>query len=53
MGILGLTTFINNNAQITEDFSLHSTKVVIDGNSLYHFLYDKDKLDFLNGGDYD
>lgn len=53
MGILGLTTFINNNPQITEGFSLHSTKVVIDGNSLYHFLYNKDKLDFLHGGDYD
>lgn len=53
MGILGLTTFIKNNPQITEDFSLHSTKVVIDGNSLYHFLYNKDKLDFLHGGDYD
>lgn len=52
MGILGLTTFIKNNPQITEDFTLHSTKVVIDGNSLYHFLYNKDKLDFLHGGDY-
>lgn len=52
MGILGLTTFIKNNPQITEEFTLHSTKVVIDGNSLYHFLYNKDKLDFLHGGDY-
>lgn len=53
MGILGLTTFIKNNPQITEEFSLHSTRVVIDGNSLYHFLFNKDKLDFLHGGDYD
>lgn len=53
MGILGLTTFINNNPQLTDEFRLCDTKVVIDGNSLYHFLYYKNKLDLLYGGDYD
>lgn len=53
MGILGLTTFINGNPQLTDEFRLYATKVVIDGNSLYHFLYYKNKLDLLHGGDYD
>lgn len=53
MGILGLTTFINSNPQLTDEFRLYATKVVIDGNSLYHFLYYKNKLDLLHGGDYD
>lgn len=51
MGILGLTTFINGNPQLTDEFRLYATKVVIDG--LYHFLYYKNKLDLLHGGDYD
>lgn len=53
MGILKLTTFMKCNPQLTDEFRLYATKVVIDGNSLYHFLYHKDNLDFLHGGDYD
>lgn len=55
MGILGLTTFMKNNSQLTKEYMLHSTKVVIDGNSLYHFIFymNDNQLDFYHGGDYD
>lgn len=53
MGIPGLTTFVNCNPQLTKEFSLHSTRLVIDGNSLYHFIFDYTHLDFYHGGDYD
>lgn len=53
MGILGLTTFVNCNPWLTEEFPLHSTRIVIDGNSLYHFIYEEKYLDFYHGGDYD
>lgn len=53
MGILGLTTFVNCNPQLTEEFPLHSTRVVIDGNSLYHFIFEDTRMDFYHGGDYD
>ena len=39
MGILGLTTFMDNNTWIFEKVNLHDTKVVIDGNNLYHFIF--------------
>lgn len=53
MGISKLTTFMKINTKLTDTFRLYNTKVVIDGNNLYHFLYHKDNLDFLHGGDYD
>lgn len=53
MGFLGLTTFVNCNPQLTEEFPLHSTRVVIDGNSLYHFIFEDTHMDFYHGGDYD
>lgn len=53
MGILGLTTFVNCNPRLTMEFPLHSTRIVIDGNSLYHFIYEDTYLDFYHGGDYD
>lgn len=53
MGILGLTTFMDNNTWIFEKVNLHDTKVVIDGNNLYHFIFFKYKVDFVHGGDYD
>lgn len=53
MGILKLTTFMKYNTQLTDTFRLYDTKVVIDGNNLYHILYHKGNLYFLHGGDYD
>lgn len=53
MGIKGLTTFMKSNPQLMEEIRLHDTEVVIDGNSLYHFVFYSNQLDFLHGGDYD
>lgn len=53
MGISGLTTFMKNNPQLAKEFPLQSTKVVIDGNSLYHFIFYYNQVDSLHGGDYD
>lgn len=46
---------MKNNSQLTKEYMLHSTKVVIDGYSLYHFIFDMNdnQLDFYHGGDYD
>lgn len=53
MGILGLTTFDKCNRQLTKEFMLHSTRVVIDGNSRYHFIFEDTHMDFYHGGDSD
>lgn len=36
-----------------DEFWFYVIKVVIDDNSLYYFLYYKNKFDFFYGGDYD
>lgn len=53
MGISGLTTFMDDNLQLIKEFPLHDTKVVIDGNNLYHLIFYNHHVDFLHGGDYD
>lgn len=53
MGILGLTTFIDENQWLLEDYRLHDTKVIIDGNNIYHFLYYYFHVSHNFGGDYD
>lgn len=53
MGIRGLTTFINKQWWVFDRHELHDTKVVIDGNNLYHFLYEKSKNASFFGGDYE
>ncbi|XP_070576298.1 single-strand DNA endonuclease ASTE1-like [Ptychodera flava] len=55
MGVERLTTFIRNNSDsLVDDYELHNTKVVIDGNSLaYHLYLDQDKnIDCMHGGNY-
>ena len=42
-----------NNTWVFEKVNLHDTKVVIDGNNLYHFIFFKYNVDFVHGGDYD
>lgn len=53
MGIRGLTTFIDSHPELLTDFELHDTRVIIDGNNLYHFLYYYYRVPHEYGGDYD
>lgn len=54
MGIPGLTTFINRNShRCMENFQLHNTNLVIDGNSLASQLYVRCSGYCTFGGDYD
>lgn len=52
MGIRGLSTFFNNNPDLSKSHKLHDTHVIIDGNNLIHLLYFSSKVDFIYGGDY-
>lgn len=52
MGISKLTTFMNSNQNLQKQLKLHSINVVIDGNSLYHFIFHHNAVDCLHGGDY-
>lgn len=53
MGIHGLTSFIDDNLDLLADHKLHNTRVIIDGNNLYHFLYYNSHVQYLYAGDYD
>lgn len=53
MGVRGLSTFIDNNQKLLSVLKLHDTKVIIDGNNLYHFLYYQYHIVHQYGGDYD
>ena len=53
MGVPGLTTFIDQNPQLLSDHKLHDTRLLIDGNNLYHFLYYYFRVGVEYGGDYD
>lgn len=50
MGVGGLTTFVDDNNHLLTDHRLHDTRVVVDGNNLYHFLYFYYRIDFRYGG---
>ncbi|XP_055937404.1 protein asteroid homolog 1-like [Argiope bruennichi] len=52
MGIRGLSTFFNNNPDLTKSHKLYNTPVIIDGNNLIHLLYFSNKIDCMYGGDY-
>ncbi|XP_002742445.1 single-strand DNA endonuclease ASTE1-like [Saccoglossus kowalevskii] len=52
MGVLGLTSFIDNNRQLLQSHNLHDTQVVIDGHGVVHWLYFQNKIDFRHGGNY-
>lgn len=52
MGIRGLTTFVDAHPELLADFRLHDTRIVIDGNNLYHFLYYYFRIPCEYGGDY-
>ncbi|XP_071092445.1 single-strand DNA endonuclease ASTE1-like [Haliotis cracherodii] len=54
MGIRGFTSFVDsNNNRLLQDHNLHCTRVVIDGNNFYHFLYQYLHVKHHYGGDYD
>ncbi|XP_007899893.2 protein asteroid homolog 1 [Callorhinchus milii] len=53
MGVHGLTGYIDENHQFFNKVKLQNTKIIIDGNNLFHRLYFDSALDFKYGGDYD
>ncbi|KAK3086613.1 hypothetical protein FSP39_021041 [Pinctada imbricata] len=53
MGISGLTTFMDDNLHLFMEHRLQNTKIIIDGNNLYHLLYYDNNVDYVHGGDYD
>ncbi|XP_063306742.1 protein asteroid homolog 1 [Pelobates fuscus] len=53
MGVQGLTSFLGSNIHLLTDLKLRSTKLVIDGNNLYHKLYLDSGLEQVHGGNYD
>ncbi|XP_029445201.1 protein asteroid homolog 1 [Rhinatrema bivittatum] len=53
MGIHGLMSYVGSNNQFFDDLQLTNTKLIIDGNNLYHRLYFDSHLDLQYGGDYD
>jgi len=52
MGICGLTTFVDTRPELLTDFQLRDTRIVIDGNNLYHFLYYYFQVPCEYAGDY-
>ena len=53
MGIRGLTSFVDDHPELLTGFHLHDTRIVIDGNNLYHFLYYYFHVPCEYAGDYD
>lgn len=53
MGIQGLMSFVGSNRNFFNNVQMRNTKLIIDGNNLYHKLYFDSGLDLVHGGDYD
>ncbi|XP_078275880.1 single-strand DNA endonuclease ASTE1-like isoform X2 [Rhinoraja longicauda] len=53
MGIHGLMSYIGENHQFFNNIKLQNTRIVIDGNNLFHRLYFDSGLDLKYGGEYD
>ncbi len=53
MGVGGLTSFVDDNPHLLTDFRLHDTRVVVDGNNLYHFLFGYYGISYKYGGNLD
>uniref|UniRef100_UPI00398E6023 single-strand DNA endonuclease ASTE1-like isoform X2 n=1 Tax=Pristiophorus japonicus TaxID=55135 RepID=UPI00398E6023 len=53
MGIHGLMSYIGENRNFFNNVKLQNTKIVIDGNNLFHRLYFDSLIDLQHGGDYD
>ncbi|XP_041421976.1 protein asteroid homolog 1 isoform X2 [Xenopus laevis] len=52
MGIHGLMGYVGSKKYCFYDLQLRNTKIIIDGNNLYHRLYFELGLDLICGGDY-
>ncbi|PIO03587.1 hypothetical protein AB205_0191260 [Aquarana catesbeiana] len=52
MGIQGLMSFVGSNRNFCNNVQMRNTKLIIDGNNLYHKLYFDSGLDLVHGGDY-
>ncbi|XP_064611323.1 LOW QUALITY PROTEIN: protein asteroid homolog 1-like, partial [Liolophura sinensis] len=48
----GLTSFIDDHADLLLDHELYDTKLIIDGSNLYHFIYFNHNVTATYGGDY-
>uniref|UniRef100_A0A3P9HWN5 Asteroid domain-containing protein n=1 Tax=Oryzias latipes TaxID=8090 RepID=A0A3P9HWN5_ORYLA len=53
MGVKGLTTFVEGNHNFLQNHKFKNSRLVIDGCSLYFYLYFHHGLDQQHGGDYD
>ncbi|XP_040287219.1 protein asteroid homolog 1 [Bufo bufo] len=53
MGIQGFMSFVCSHSNFFLELKLKNTKLIIDGNNLYHKLYFDSGLDLVHGGDYD
>ncbi|XP_043575527.1 protein asteroid homolog 1-like isoform X1 [Chiloscyllium plagiosum] len=53
MGIQGLMTYVGENHNFFNNVKLQNTKIVIDGNNLFHRLYFDSGIDLKHGGEYD
>ncbi|XP_062925701.1 protein asteroid homolog 1 [Mobula hypostoma] len=53
MGIHGLMSYIGENHQFFDNIKLQNTRIIIDGNNLFHRLYFDSHLDLNYGGEYD
>ena len=54
MGVWGLTTFLEDKPEVWEDLELSDTRLIIDGNALYAYLYyaEEPPLDYVHCGQY-
>ncbi|KAG8572778.1 hypothetical protein GDO81_012161 [Engystomops pustulosus] len=53
MGIQGFMSFVCSESDFFSQVKVNNTKLIIDGNNLYHTLYFDSGLDLVHGGDYD
>ncbi|KAM4689024.1 single-strand DNA endonuclease ASTE1-like [Discoglossus pictus] len=52
MGVQGLMSYVTSESQFFHELQLRNTKIIIDGNNLYHKLYLDSGLDQQHGGNY-
>ena len=52
MGVKRLRGFIDKNPQLLQNYQLHNTRIIVDGNNLLFFLYFQHKIPVSFGGEY-
>jgi hypothetical protein len=53
MGIRNLQKFVDDDLKLLQEFELNNCDVVLDGNSIYHQIYNRSELICVFGGEYD